>query len=60
MLSIAVYSDQTDDIPQLKSIIQDFLIESKSMAKVSIFSNPDDFILSPYPLYTYHNDLEIK
>ena len=44
MLSIAIYSDQKADSVVLRSIIQDFLIDSKIMAKVSIFSNPDEFI----------------
>ena len=47
MLSIAIYSTQIEDVPHVKSLIQDFLIESKSMAKVSVFSNSVDFMLSP-------------
>ena len=47
MLSIAIYSDYNVDTEQLKSIIQDFLIEMKMMAKVSYFNDPEALILAP-------------
>lgn len=60
MLSIAIYSDQTDDVLTLKSTIQDFLIESKIMAKVSHFQNPEDIITVPvsYDIYIMDMDSE--
>ena len=58
MLSIAIYSDQKADSVVLRSIIQDFLIDSKIMAKVSIFSNPDEFITvhGSYDIYIMDMD----
>lgn len=58
MLSIAIYT--TNDISQLKSMIQDFLIESKIMAKVSVFNNTESFltVLSAYDIYILDMDCE--
>lgn len=58
MLSIAIYSDQIDDIASLKSIIQDFLIDSKIMAKVSYFHEPDEFITVPSSYDIYIMDMD--
>ena len=58
LLSIAVYSDNQEEILNLKSSIQDFLIEYKLMAKVSTFNNPDDITLIPnrYDIYIFDMD----
>ena len=58
MLSIAIYT--TNDISQLRSMIQDFLIESKIMAKVSVFNDTESFltVLSAYDIYILDMDCE--
>ena len=58
MLSIAIYSDQIEDIATLKTLIQDFLIESKTMAKISCFSNPEDMIMIPNRYDVYFMDMD--
>lgn len=61
MLFIAIYSDQNEIISLLKSIIQDLLIESKTMAKVSIFDNPINFFTIPNENYDiYIMDMDCK
>lgn len=60
MLSIAIYSDNKSDITHLKSIIQDFLIEIKAMSKVSVFSDPEEFITVPGSYDIYIMDMESK
>lgn len=44
----------------MKSIIQDFLIESKTMAKVSFFDDPDTFITVPGSYDIYIMDMDSK
>ena len=58
MLSIAIYSDQIEDVATLKTLIQDFLIESKTMAKISCFSNPEDMIMIPNRYDVYFMDMD--
>ena len=58
MLSIAIYSDQIEDVATLKTLIQDFLIESKTMAKISCFSNPEDMIIIPNRYDVYFMDMD--
>ena len=60
MLSIAVYSTDDDEVEHLKSIIQDFLIEMKIMARVSFFNEPDHLITIPtsYDIYIMDVDSE--
>ena len=60
MLSIAIYSNSTSDIEQLQLIIQDFLIESKVMAKVSVFDDPVHFITVPGSFDVYIMDMDCK
>ena len=60
MLSIAIYSDQIEDVATLKTLIQDFLIESKTMAKISCFSNPDDMIMIPNRYDVYFMDMDAE
>ena len=60
MISIAIYSNQSEDINVLKNIIQDFLIESKTVAKVSVFSDKNDIISihNKYDVYFLDIDTE--
>ena len=58
MLSIAIYSDQIEDVATLKTLIQDFLIESKKMAKISCFSNSEDMIMIPNRYDVYFMDMD--
>lgn len=60
MLSIAIYSDIPKDIENLKSMIQDFLIDVKMMAKVSYFNDPDAFITVPSSYDIYIMDMDAK
>ena len=62
MLSIAVYTDLKDDANRLKSIIQDFLIEMKIMAKVSFFDDGETMIMTPsrYDAYIIDMDMDVK
>ena len=60
MLSIAVYSDCNEDTISIKSIIQDFLIEYKIMAKVSVFTNAEDLIIIPNRYDIYIMDMDSK
>lgn len=58
MLSISIYSNLADDTEALKSIVQDFLIETKLMAKVSCFNDPEAFILAPCRYDVYIMDMD--
>ena len=58
MLSIAIYSDQETDVKNLKSIIQDFLIEMKMMAKVSHFDTPEAIMTAPGSYDIYIMDMD--
>lgn len=60
MLSIAIYSDQETDVKNLKSIIQDFLIEMKMMAKVSHFDTPEAIMTAPGSYDIYIMDMDSK
>lgn len=60
MLSIAIYSDFDEDVQHIKSIVQDFLIEMKLMAKVSYFNDPESFILAPSRYDIYIMDMDSK
>lgn len=58
MLSIAIYSDKDEDVIHLKSLIQDFLIENKIMAKLSVFNTPNDLVLIPSSYDIYIMDMD--
>lgn len=60
MFSIALYSNDENSVKAIKSTIQDFLIETKTMAKVSVFNTPGSLILMPnrYDLYMMDMDSE--
>ena len=61
MLSIAVYSENPEVCNQLKEIIQDYLIENKTMARVSMFSETEKIETAPhsYDLYIIDMDSQI-
>ena len=58
MLSIAVYSDQPEDVAALKILIQDYLIESKTVAKLSCFQKSEDMIIIPNRYDIYFIDMD--
>lgn len=60
MLSIAIYSELKDDVEQIRSMIQDFLIESKIVAKVSVFDDEYKFITVPDSYDIYIMDMDSK
>lgn len=60
MLSIAIYSNTDEDIITLKSLIQDFLIEQKIMAKTTVFRNAEDIIMFPARYDIYFIDMETE
>ena len=56
MISIAIYSEH-DQIMEIKSIVQDFLIEAKMMAKISKFTGLYELVVSPPHYDVYIIDL---
>lgn len=58
MLSIGIYSDKPDDVAIMKSVIQDFLINYNLMAKLTVFTNPDEFITVPGSYDMYIMDMD--
>lgn len=60
LLSIAIYSDQLEDIGALNTLIQNYLIDTKTVAKVSIFHNPEDVIIVPNRYDVYFLDMDSK
>lgn len=58
MLSIAIYSDQETDVLALKSIIQDFLIANKILAKLSHFQKGGDLLSAPIRYDIYIMDID--
>lgn len=60
MLSIAIYSNSEAVVADLKSLIQDFLINTKTMAKVSVFQTGEDIIDFPgkYDIYLIDMDTD--
>ena len=60
MLSIAIYSDQHDDVEKLKSIIQDFLTDVRMIAKVLYFNDPKTFITVSNSYDIYIMDMDSK
>lgn len=60
MLSIAIYSDNNEDVSTIRSIIQDFLINVKIVAKISVFNDEYKFITVPdsYDIYIMDMDSE--
>ena len=60
MLSIVIYSNNNDNISTLKSLIQNFLIEYKTMAKVSILRNGEEILTSPSRYDIYFVDMETE
>lgn len=60
MLSIAIYSTQTEDIGVLKTLIQNFLIEAKSMAKVTLFTDSNELFTAPHKYDIYFMDMDTE
>ena len=58
ILSIVIYSDHIEDTNTLKSFIQDFLIEQKCVAKVSVFSSAPELITVPNRCDLYILDMD--
>lgn len=58
MLSIAIYDDSKESILEIKDAIQDYLIETHSLAKVSCFSKADELLVTPgsYDIYIMNID----
>ena len=60
MLSIAIYSTDLEFCNQIKEIIQDYLIEYKTMARVSLFQEVEkiEMVSRSYDLYIIDMDSE--
>ena len=43
MLSIAIYDDNKESVLKIKDAIQDYLIETHTLAKVSCFDKAEEF-----------------
>ena len=58
MLSIAIYDDNKTHLNELCSIIQDYIIEAKTMVKLSIFDKAEDLLSAPdrYDIYFMDTD----
>ena len=58
MLSIAIYDDNKTHLNELCEMIQDYIIKAKTMVKLSIFDNSEDFLLAPasYDVYIMDTD----
>ena len=57
MLRIAIYSKDAESLANVKSIVQDFLIELKFIAKVSKFIEKENIIEAPeYDIYIIDMD----
>lgn len=60
MFSIAIYSNNKNDINDIKGKIQDFLIKEKVMAKVFVFDDPETFITVPASFDLYVMDMDMQ
>ena len=49
-----------EDVATLKTLIQDYLIESKTMAKISCFQKGEDVILIPNRYDVYFIDMDTE
>ena len=58
MLSIAIYSDVIKDMSPWKSNLQDFLIETSTMAKTSYYNNLEEFKMSAESFDVYILDMD--
>ena len=58
LLSIAIYSDLIADTASLKTLIQDYLIEYKTIAKISIFKKGEDVIMIRNKYDVYFIDMD--
>lgn len=60
VLSIAIYSDQIDSLEELKLFIQDYLIATKTIAKVSVFNTAYELLTVPQSFDVYFFDMDTK
>ena len=58
MISIAIYTIQSETAEELKETIQDFLIESKTTAKVLFFNDSQTLLTTPNSFDLYIMDLD--
>ena len=58
MISIAIYDDNQTYIDEIQWLIQDYLIETSTMAKVSVFNKAEDLILAPASFDIYIMDTD--
>ena len=58
MISIAIYDDNKTYLNELQNMIQNYLIDTHSIAKVSIFDNAETLLLTPqrYDVYIMDTD----
>lgn len=58
MISIAIFSDIPEEVNELKSAIQDYVIEAKLMARIQVFHNAYKFITVPNSFDVYIMDMD--
>lgn len=58
MISIAIFSDIPEEINQLKSMIQDYVIEAKLIARIQTFNNVYKFLTVPNSFDIYIMDMD--
>ena len=56
---MVIGSINTTMVCELKSIIQDFLIEGKNMAKVSILGGKEEIVIAPSCFDIYFLDMDL-
>ena len=59
MLSIAIYSDQTNDAELLRSKVQDYLFNTKTLAKITMFDSRELLIAYPHSFDVYFMDMDM-
>ena len=58
MLSIAIYDDNKESVLKIKDAIQDYLIETHTLAKVSCFDKAEEFLIIPGSYDIYIMDID--
>ena len=58
MLSIAIYDDNKESVLKIKDAIQDYLIETHTLAKVSCFNKAEEFLITPGSYDIYIMDID--
>jgi len=58
MLSIAIFDDNKTHLDELCNLIQDYIIETKSMVKLAVFDNVENLLVVPASFDIYIIDTD--